>query len=106
MLNDKLAIRVAKKGDAVPNLKMKYQKNDLDHSSLEHPLKVSVSGNNLLVSQLEIQIPFKLWLGSDKDIEDAVHIYELFKEKLNKTLMARAAEKLNVKKEMEKYGIL
>ena len=105
LLGEKIAIRVARKGEAVPNFEIKYPKKELDYTSLNHPLEVHVTGNKLLISQFEIEIPFKLWLGSDKDIEDAVHIYELFKGKLDKKLMHEIATKLGVGKEMEKYGI-
>ncbi len=30
------------------------------------------------------QIAFKLYLGSDKDIEDAIYLYEIFHENLNR----------------------
>lgn len=104
-LEDNVAIRVAKKGEAVPNFEIKYPKKNLDLESLEHPMEMNVNDNKLLVSRLEIEIPFKIWLGSDKDIEDAVHIYELFKGRLDSALMSNTAARLNVQKEMKKYGI-
>ena len=59
-----------------------------------------------MISRLEIQIPFKIWLSSDKDIEDALHIYELFKDKLNKDLMLSVSKELKVENEMIEYGII
>jgi len=36
------------------------------------------------ISTSELQIPFKLYLGSEKDYEDARYLYQEFKEKLIK----------------------
>ena len=49
------------------------------------------------------QIAYKLFLGSYKDIEDARHLYKLFKDKLNKEEWLSACMKLSV---MEKRGLL
>lgn len=104
-LEDGLAIRVAEKGKWIPNFELKFPKKKLDSKILRSPLKVVVKRRTFFMSPLEVQIPFKLWLGSDKDIEDAVHIHELFKGKLNKELMASMVKELKVEKEMIKYGI-
>ena len=44
-------------------------------------------------------------MGNDKDIEDAVYIYELFKGKLDASLMSKVSKELKIEKEMSKYGI-
>jgi hypothetical protein len=84
ILNEFLSIRIAKKNEAIPNFEIKFPKKDTDFMSLNQPLEVIINNKHLRISPFEIQIPFKMWLGSEKDIEDAAHIYELFKEKLNK----------------------
>ncbi len=106
MLEDNLSIRVARKGKAIPNFEIKFPKKDTDFDSLEHPLKMKIGDRMLLTSKLETQIAFKLWLGSDKDIEDAVHVSELFKDKLDKRLLKDIGKKLKVGEEMKKYGIV
>lgn len=40
---------------------------------------VSIAGEVLYVPPLELQIAYKLWLGSDKDFEDAVFLYAFAK---------------------------
>ncbi len=105
MLEDGLAIRIAKKSAIIPNFEIKFAKKDTDFISLEKPLKVVVNGKLILMSPLEIQIPFKLWLGSNKDIEDAVHIYSIFKDNLDRKLLTSIAKRLKAEKEMDKYGI-
>jgi hypothetical protein len=105
MLDKELAIRFAEKDKAIPNFEIKFPKKETDMLSIGKPLTVIISGHRMLMSPLEIQIPFKLWLGTDKDIEDAVHLYELFKDKLNKSFMDNISNSLGVQKEMVKYGI-
>jgi hypothetical protein len=48
-----------------------------------------------------MQIVFKLSLGSEKDMEDAKHLYELFKENINKEEFHSLIEKLKVKEKFE-----
>lgn len=105
MVEDNLGIRVAERGKAIPNFEIKFPKKDLDNLSLQKPLKVIVNGKNILISPLEIQIAYKLYLGSDKDLEDAVYIYEIFKQNLNKTLLNNVLNELDVKRKADKYGI-
>lgn len=105
LLMDSLAIRAAKKDNVVPNFEIKLPKKDTDFFSLDNAMKVVVNGKTLLMSPFEMQIPFKLWLGSEKDIEDAVHLYTLFNDRLDKRLMARVGSRLGVKGKMVEYGI-
>ncbi len=105
MLKDNLAIRIAEKGKAIPNFELKFPLKDTDFFSLNKPLKVVLNDNVILVSPLEMQIAYKLYLGSEKDIEDAVYIYQIFKEKLNLNLLNDLIQKLNVGDRARKYGI-
>jgi predicted nucleotidyltransferase len=105
-LKGNLALRFAKKGEVIPNFEVKFPKKEMDSVSLEDPLPVRIGRSRIMMSRLEVQIPFKLWLGSEKDIEDAVYIYELFKEVLDKKRMKDVGEKLKVGKRMIKYGIV
>lgn len=103
-LNELLSIRIAKTNEAVPNFEIKFAKKDTDFISLNRPLEVIINNNHLNVSPFEVQIPFKIWLGGDKDIEDAAHVYELFKDKLNRDLMHNIAKGLGVEKKMIENG--
>lgn len=105
MLRDNLAIRIAERGKAIPNFELKFPKKDTDFFSLNNPVKVIVNGNEILISPLEMQIAYKLYLGSEKDIEDATHVYEMFKDNLDVKLLNSLIEKLNVKDRAVKYGI-
>jgi hypothetical protein len=48
-----------------------------------------------------MQIAFKLKLGSEKDFEDARHLYKMFKEHLNINKLKSHISELGVKKEVE-----
>lgn len=48
-----------------------------------------------------MQIAYKLFLGTEKDLEDAKHLYDLFKEKLNKEELLYLIDKLKVKDKFE-----
>ena len=103
MLEEGLAIRIAKKGDFQPNFELKYPKRDTDRYSLDNRIKVILPSGELFIGPLELNIAFKLFLGSEKDFEDARFLYRLLKENIDKEKLGYFAKKLNVLKEMEKY---
>lgn len=105
MLKDNLAIRIAQKDKAIPNFELKFPKKDTDFFSLNNPVKVVLNNTEMLISPLEMQIAYKLHLGSEKDAEDAIHIYQLFKEKLDSNLLKSLIQKLNVRDKAVKYGV-
>ncbi|MCZ7380380.1 MAG: hypothetical protein O8C64_02215 [Candidatus Methanoperedens sp.] len=90
------AIRIAKKGSFIPNIELKFVKNDLDRYSLEHRRHVKIADRSLNLSPLELQIPYKLFLGSEKDIEDARFLFKLFKDNLDIVLLKMFLTKLKV----------
>lgn len=57
----------------------------------------------LFVSPLELQIPFKLFLGSEKDIEDAKHLYNLFKDNLDEKLLFEFIRKFKIEEVFNRY---
>jgi len=89
-LQDGVAVRFAKKGTTVPNFEVKFAKKALDLESFKDNITVKTKIGEIKISSLERQIAFKrYYLKSDKDIEDAEHIEELFKGKLNKDLIKK-----------------
>jgi hypothetical protein len=97
MLQDGLGIRAAKEHTIIPNIEMKFAKDDYDRYALDNRLDVAFGGSHVFVSPVELQIPYKLYLGSKKDIEDAVYLWDLFKENLDMTLLNRFMENLQVR---------
>ncbi len=98
-----LALRFSRKEKYVPNVELKFVKSDLDKKSLSEAKTVILNKKFLKISPLEIQIPFKLYLGTEKDIEDARFLYKLFKEKLDMAAFDAMIEKLKVRKLRERY---
>jgi len=97
------AVRFAKAGDPVPNIEFKIIKNELDRFSFENRIRVIVNSQVFYISPIELQIAYKLFLGSEKDIEDAKHIYNLLNGKINKQELLYSLKKLNVE---EEFGFL
>jgi hypothetical protein len=69
---------------------------------MQHKIKVLLNGQKINTSEIELQIAFKLSLGSDKDFEDARHLYKVFKEFLGIALLKHQIEELGVGKEAER----
>jgi len=95
-LNEHLALRFAYRGAFIPNMEVKFPKRELDQYTLENRLEVILNGKPLYISNLELQIAFKLYLGSEKDLEDALHLWLLFKGHLDSEKLKRHAAQLNV----------
>lgn len=95
------AIRFSRIGKPVPNMEFKLIKNKNDEYSFNNKIKVIIEGGFLFISPLEMQIAYKLGLGSNKDLEDAKHLYEIFKEKINKEELLRLVEDLEVESEFK-----
>lgn len=78
------ALRFAKKGRPIPNMEFKISKGKLGEYSLNNRVMVFIKDKLFYVSELEMQIAYKrAYLGSPKDREDALHLEELFKDKLD-----------------------
>ena len=87
MLEDSLAIRLADRGKVLPNIEIKFVKDELDKFSLKNKIEVITKSGSLFTSRIELQIVYKKFvLKSQKDLEDARHLQKLFElddEKIN-----------------------
>jgi hypothetical protein len=79
MLAGRTGVRIAVKDQVIPNIELKYLKDKIDEQVLSGCLTVLIPGGQIFISPIEIQIPYKLSLGSDKDIEDALYLWEIFR---------------------------
>ena len=95
-MND-CALRFSRKGTIIPNAEVKFASNPLHAYALGNRMKVTLNDVVLFISPLEMQIPYKITLGSDKDLEDARFLYKLFKDKLDKNNLKRWLSGLKVK---------
>lgn len=103
-LLNKTSIRFARKGEWLPNFEIKFPTEDLSKYSLENKIKVILNEKTINTSKLELQIAYKLFLGSDKDFEDAKHLWNIFKNKLNKPLFNKFVTKLRVEDRLKELG--
>jgi len=104
MLTSGMGIRIARKGQFIPNIELKFLKDDIDRHVYRNRTSVSIPGASVRISPIDIQIAYKLHLGSDKDIEDAVYLWEIFKMDLDRTRMKDWFEKFHING--DEYGIV
>lgn len=84
-LDEGLSVRFARKGEVIPNIELKFAKNDIDHISLKNKIKVLINNNELFIGPIELQIVYKKEiLKSDKDLEDARHLEIVLKDIIKK----------------------
>ncbi|HWR64229.1 MAG TPA: hypothetical protein VN365_07505 [Candidatus Thermoplasmatota archaeon] len=98
-----LSLRFSKKGTFIPNIELKFPKVKLDTWTLTQRKTLLLNRQLLFISPLELQIPYKLFLGSEKDIEDAAYLFELIKEYLDSELLTEFNTKLKTTKVFRKY---
>ena len=79
------SLRFAKKNEIIPNIELKTCKNRIDFITIDEKIKVILANKKLIfISPIELQIAYKEEvLKSEKDLEDAFYLRELFKEKIN-----------------------
>lgn len=98
------SIRFSRKDQPIPNIEFMFPKaEDLDNWVLKNGKQVRLNRKLLKISPIELQIAYKLFLGSEKDIEDARHLYQLFKENLNQKLLKQFLLKLDKKGRFNRY---
>jgi predicted nucleotidyltransferase len=100
-LLNKTSIRFAEKGNFQPNFEIKFPHSKENFYSINNKLMVILNGQELITSEIEMQIAFKLKLGSEKDFEDSRHLYKVFKEHLNINKLKSHISELGVEKEAE-----
>ena len=104
MLNKKMGIRIARKEQFIPNIELKFLKDEVDRLVLRDRLEVSLPDANFFISPIGIQIAYKLYLGSQKDIEDALYLWEIFKEDLDHASLKKQMVIFKVRG--DEYGIV
>ncbi len=100
MLEDN--IWVAVDGEMVPHLEVKFVTDRFDRASLQNRITAHIGGTELPIGPLELQIPYKLWMGSKTDYEDAVHLFTLFEESLSIVELEHWVHELGVMEEYER----
>ncbi len=81
----------------LPNVEVKLVKTDIHRYALAHSIMVVVNNEFVLrISPLELQIAYKLYLGSGKDFGDAVFLYTLFKDYIDHEELEKWCTRLKI----------
>lgn len=95
LLIDNHAIRMTRKEWVIPNIEIRFIADEIDKLTFKSRIKVILPVGTLEVSPPEIQIAYKRHvLGSEKDFEDAIHLEEIFKDKIDEHLLKTFEELL------------
>jgi len=79
------SLRFAKKNEIIPNIELKTCKKRIDFLTMDEKIKVILANKkSIFISPIELQIAYKEEvLKSEKDLEDAFYLRELFKERID-----------------------
>jgi hypothetical protein len=103
MTAHKSSLRFAEKGTFDPNFEIKFAGKETDFYSLSNAWSVDLGvSQKLRISPMELEIAYKLYLGSEKDFDDAAHLYAVFREVLDKKELKFFLEKLRIKTQLTK----
>lgn len=101
-LADGLPVRIARDGNRVPSVELKFPTDEYDRSSLENSVDVVLPDGTVRIGSLEMQIAYKLAMGAQRDHEDAVYLYELLEPTLNTGRLESNVRRLGVEDEYDR----
>ncbi len=83
-LTNDLSVRYTIIDQPLPEMEIKFAKDEIDNYQLKTRIKIKKTGLNVWFSSIEMNIAFKEeYLKSDKDLEDANHLRKVFKEQIS-----------------------
>lgn len=100
-LKDGTAIRFAEDETVIPNFEISFPRDRFDRKALNESITAEINSEKIKISPIELQIAYKLHLETEKDWEDALHLYELFKENIDIEKLEDLAKKLKVGEELD-----
>ena len=102
MLENGDNIWVAPDDQITPHLEVKFARDEFDRASLHNTISARIDDEVLPIGPFELQVAYKLYLGAQKDIEDAVHLYTLFEESLSVSRLEKWVTRLAVEDEYDR----
>jgi hypothetical protein len=102
MLDNGDNLWVAPEDQVTPHLEVKFVRDEFDRASLENNMTARIGDDTVPIGPLELQIAYKLYLGTRTDIEDAIHLYTLFEESLSVARLGDWVTRLDVEDEYER----
>lgn len=101
MTTHKSSLRFAEKGTSEPNFEIKFANKETDYYSLENALIMNFGhAGRIKISPLELEIAYKLLLGSEKDFADAKHLFIALRENLDMEKLRSFIKELNIRKDV------
>ena len=89
------SVRYTKKNEMLPEMELKFVKDELDELQIRTREKMPFTGIDVYFSSIEMNIAFKEeLLKSDKDLEDAKHLRIVYKEGINEKEINKIKEKI------------
>lgn len=101
-LSEGTNIWVAPDDQVTPHIEVKFARDEFDTASLENTIDAHVGESTVPIGPPELQIAYKLYLGGEKDLEDAAHLYVLFRENLRRSTLEDWVERLEVTDQYER----
>jgi hypothetical protein len=101
-LEDELPFRIAQQDHRVPNVELKFPTDEYDRASLANTITATLPEGSFAVGELELQIAYKLHMGTQKDREDAVYLYEVTEGTLNHSALERYVQALGVEDDYDR----
>ncbi|MBW6461885.1 MAG: hypothetical protein K0B07_02470 [DPANN group archaeon] len=96
ILVEKGGVRFYEGKNFIPNMEMKFSLDNVEKYSLKNKIILKFNTNTIPISPIELQIVYKLYLSSEKDIEDARFIFKLFLKWIDKTKIDDFSKDFNV----------
>ena len=82
---------------ALPNVEVKLARTEAHRYALANAVRVVMNdGPSIRISPLELQVAYKLYLGTEKDVGDAVFLYTLFRDFIDDEELKRWCRRLGV----------
>jgi len=83
-LDDKTSVRYTYRDQPLPEMEIKFAKDDLDKLQLNTRIKLPLTDVDVWFSSISMNIAFKEeLLKSDKDLKDAEHLRKIYPEMVN-----------------------
>lgn len=83
-LNNKTSVRYTRKGEFLPEMEVKFAKDEIDDFQLRTRKKLPFTKLDVYFSSIEMNIAFKEeYLKSDKDMEDARHLRIIYSKDID-----------------------
>ena len=102
MLENGDTVWIAPEDQVTPHLDVTFARDQFDRASLNNAISARIGNVTIPIGPLELQIAYKLYLGAEKDLEDAVHLHTIFEESLRVERLETWVTRLDVDAEYER----